>query len=72
MVRKVWICNIWPSRYIYKYERGTPLKIKERLKRFGEKNAETAIDPRTHPRVLFQPKPPAKIQEKIEQAKNGF
>jgi len=44
------------------------MKIKEVLKKFGVKNAEAQIDPRSAPRVFYQPKPPAKIQEKMDQA----
>ena len=44
------------------------MKIKEALKKFGMKNAENQIDPRTAPRVFYEPKPPAKILEKMKQA----
>jgi hypothetical protein len=44
------------------------MKIKEMLKKFGVKNAEEQVDARSTPRVFFQPKPPAKIQEKMRKA----
>jgi hypothetical protein len=44
------------------------MKIKEALKKFGMKSAEAQIDPRTAPRTLYEPKPPAKILEKMEKA----
>jgi len=48
------------------------VKLKEVLKKFGEKNAEVAIDPRSVPRWHYEPKPPAKLQEKIEQASENI
>lgn len=44
------------------------MKIKEKLKKFGMKNAETQIDPRTIWRMAYEPTPPAKILEKMKQA----
>jgi len=41
------------------------MKIKEALKKFGVKNAEAQIDPRTPGRMGYEPKPPAKIQQKM-------
>ena len=48
------------------------MKLKEALKKFGEKNAELQIDPRTQFRMFFEPKPPAKIQAKMDQANKGI
>ena len=48
------------------------MKLKDTLKKFGVKNAEYQIDPRTPNRMLFEPKPPAKIQRKMDQAKKGL
>ena len=47
------------------------MKLKEALKNFGVKNAETQIDPRTAWRQFYEPRPPAKIQEKIDYANKG-
>ena len=44
------------------------MKIKKALKKFGEKNAEAQVDPRTAYRLFYEPKPPAKIQEKMDRA----
>jgi len=41
------------------------MKIKELLRKYGEKKAVQTIDPRSYPRVTYQPKPPAKIQALI-------
>ena len=41
-------------------------KIKEMLRDFGEKSAVRTVDPRTFPRISYQPKPPAKIQALIK------
>ena len=48
------------------------MKIKEALKKFGVKNAETQIDPRTGLRLIYEPKPPTKIQAKMDQANKDF
>jgi len=45
------------------------MKIKEALRKIGEKNAYRTIDPRSYPRFAFQPKPPAKIQKLINKDK---
>ncbi|MCL2857077.1 MAG: hypothetical protein FWE19_05040 [Oscillospiraceae bacterium] len=45
------------------------MKIKEVLKKFGEKVAVAQIDPRSPPRWAYEPKPPAKILEKMTKAK---
>ena len=42
------------------------MKLKEALKKFGVKNAETQIDPRSGNRPFYEPKLPAKIQEKMD------
>ena len=42
------------------------MKVKEVLKKLGVKNAETQIDPRTHNRSFYEPKLPAKLQEKVK------
>jgi len=47
--------------------------LKESLKKMGEKIAETeVIDARTPPRFFYQPKPPAKIQEKMDKLNKGL
>jgi len=45
------------------------MNIKETLRKLGEKSAVKTIEPRCFPRVIFQPKPPAKIQELIDKDK---
>jgi hypothetical protein len=45
------------------------MKIKEILKNFGKKNAEYQVDSRTHFTLFFQPKLPAKLQEKMDLSK---
>lgn len=46
------------------------MKIKEVLKNFGMKNAEAQVSPQplSGPRLAYEPKPPAKILEKMKQA----
>lgn len=43
------------------------MRVKEALRKFGVKSAETQVDRRSVPRGLYEPKPPAKIQAKMEQ-----
>ena len=43
--------------------------IKKNLKNLGEKMAETSVDARSPRWHMYQPKPPAKLQEQKEQAK---
>jgi len=41
------------------------MTIKDVLRKVGEKNAVQSIEPRCWPLVIFQPKPPKKIQALI-------
>ena len=45
------------------------MKIKEVLRNMGEKSATNSIDPRSWPRIVFQPTPPAKIKAQISKGK---
>ena len=45
------------------------MKVRETLKKFGEKQAYAQIEPRCHLRIFYEQKPPAKIQEKMNQSK---
>lgn len=45
------------------------IKIKDILVKHGEKKAYQSIAPRSFPLVVFQPKPPAKIQALINKEK---
>ena len=38
-------------------------KIKDILKKFGEKSAVQSIEPRSRPHLAFQPMPPAAVRE---------
>ena len=44
------------------------MKIKKVLKNFGEKNAYAQVDKNSAGRMFFEPKPPAKIQKKMDKA----
>jgi len=44
-------------------------KIKEALRKVGEKNAVKSITPSSFPFTVYQPKPPAKIQRQINKDK---
>jgi len=41
------------------------MKIKDLLRKIGEKSAVRSVEPNCYPRPIHQPKPPAKIQELI-------
>ena len=44
------------------------MKIKEALRKMGEKSANMPIEPFSYPRMFFEPKPPARIQAAIDKA----
>ena len=46
----------------------SPMKLKETLKKFGEKNAEAHVCPRSGARLMHEPKLPAKLQQRMDQA----
>ena len=46
------------------------MKVKEALKKFGMKNAYAQVDSNSLHRGNYEPKPPAKIQEKMNQKKS--
>jgi len=41
------------------------MSVKDILRKLGEKSAVTSVDARSRPTLVFQPKPPAKIQAMI-------
>ena len=45
------------------------MKVKDFLRAVGEKSAVRSVDLRSHPRLSYQPKPPAKIQDLISREK---
>ena len=48
------------------------MKIKKVMKEFGEKSAFAQVDPRSPVRFFYEPKPPAKLREKIKGTNKGM
>jgi len=47
------------------------LTIKKAFKKLGEQSAYAQVNASSPPRVFYEPKPPAKIQAKIDKVNKG-
>jgi len=55
--------------YLNTNDKGMITMIKKTLKNLGEKMAEAPVDARSQRHLFFEPKPPAKLQERRKVAK---